>query len=89
MNLDACYIGKAGMTKETYLPRIPAASQSLQSFLLQQTPRIVRFLRITHRAHTSNQRNKIRNNHQPTSIEQNRDTKLIYSSRRTHGYKER
>ena len=46
------------MTKETYLPRIPVAAQSLQSFLLQQTPQTDRCLRITHRAHTSKQWNK-------------------------------
>ena len=89
MNLNACYIGKVGMTKETCLPRIPAAAQSLQSFLLQQTPRTARFLRITHRVHTSKKWNKIRNNHQPISTEQNRDTKLNFALRRTRGYKER
>ena len=76
------------MTKETCLPQIPAAAQSLQNFHLQQTPRTDRCLRITHRAHTSKQWNKIRNNHQTISTPQNRDTKLIYTSRRTPGYKE-
>ena len=89
MKLNACYIGTTGMTKETCLPRIPVAAQSLQNLLLQQTPQIDRCLRITHRAHTSKQWNKIRNNHQTISTAQNRDTKLIYTSRQTHGYKER
>jgi hypothetical protein len=42
-----------------------------------------------HHSHTRIQWNKIINNHQTVLMEQNRDVKLFYSSRRSRGQKER
>jgi hypothetical protein len=72
------------MTKDTCLPQDPETA--LQSLLLQEIPQTTCPLRIAH-SHAKGQCHKIRNN-TPIITNKNKSyTKLIYSSRRTHGYK--
>jgi hypothetical protein len=72
----------------SFLPQTLATTQSLQGLQWQRTPRTDRFLHTTH-SHTKEQYNKIINS-TPIFVNRNTDsTKLIYSSKLAHGYKER
>jgi hypothetical protein len=72
----------------TCLPRTLDVAQSLESLQLKQTPRTARSLRITH-SHAKDQYKKLRNSTPIIANKNINDTELNYSSRRTHGYKER
>jgi hypothetical protein len=76
-----------GMIKDTCIPHNHVAAQSLQSLVLRIL-QIERSLRITN-SHAKKPHNKIRNISPIASNRNKSYPKLIYSSRRTHGYKER